>query len=120
MKREKQQLDMTQGSPAKLLVKFAIPMLLGAVFDLLYNMVDAIVLGKFVSADALAAVGATTAVTGMIIMLGFAFTQSISILIAQAFGAGGAQYGFGVDALVHGHAPFLGKADRAMSTWEGR
>lgn len=88
MKKDKRQLDMTQGNPAKLLVTFAIPMMLGAIFDLLYNMVDAIILGRYVSADALAAVGATTAITGMIVMIGFAFTQSISILIAQAFGAG--------------------------------
>lgn len=84
----KRQLDMTVGNPTKLLVAFAVPMMLGAIFDLLYNMVDAIVLGRFVSADALAAVGATTAITGMLIMVGFAFTQSISILISQAFGAG--------------------------------
>lgn len=86
--KQNRQLDMTVGSPAKLLIAFAVPLMLGAIFDLLYNMVDAIVLGRFVSADALAAVGATTAITGMLIMMGFAFTQSISILISQAFGAG--------------------------------
>lgn len=91
MKQKRGSLDMTVGNPTKLLVMFALPMLVGAVFDLLYNTVDAIILGRFVSAEALASVGATTSVTGMNIMVGFAFTQSISILVSQAWGAGDEQ-----------------------------
>ena len=52
-------LDMTEGSPIKLLVLFAIPMWIGGVFQLMYNLVDTIVVGRFVSIDALAAIGAT-------------------------------------------------------------
>ena len=51
--------DMTEGSPVKLILKFSGPMLIGNIFQQLYNMVDSIVVGKFVSKDALAAVGAT-------------------------------------------------------------
>lgn len=88
MRKNNGSLDMTVGDPTRLLTAFALPMLFGAFFDLMYNMVDAIVLGRFVSTEALASVGATTSVTGMIIMIGFAFTQSVSILISQAWGAG--------------------------------
>lgn len=80
-------MDMTIGNPTKLLVLFAIPMLIGSVFQLMYNMVDTIVLGRFVSAEALASVGATTSTTGMIIMWGNALTNGISILISHAWGA---------------------------------
>ena len=50
---------MTEGSPAKLLLSFTIPMLIGNLFQQFYNMVDSIVVGRFVGANALAAVGAT-------------------------------------------------------------
>ena len=50
--------DMTVGSPARHIIKFTLPLLLGNLFQQLYNMVDSIVVGKFVSEDALAAVGA--------------------------------------------------------------
>ena len=87
MRKDARLLDMTVGRPLPLVVRFAIPMLLGAIFDLMYNMVDAIVLGKFVSAEALAAVGASTAPMSMIIMLGNGLTLSFSVLISQAWGA---------------------------------
>ena len=87
MSRRSGSMDMTVGSPTKLLVVFAIPMLIGAVFQLMYNMVDTIVLGKFVSAEALASVGATTSTTGMVIMIGNALTNAVSILVSHAWGA---------------------------------
>ena len=60
MENEKQTVyNMTQGSPAKLLLSFTIPMLIGNLFQQFYNMVDSIVVGRFVGANALAAVGAT-------------------------------------------------------------
>ncbi|WP_432354659.1 hypothetical protein [Anaerotruncus rubiinfantis] len=51
--------DMTEGSPAKILWRFSIPMLLSVVFQQLYNIVDSIVAGQYVGMDALAAVGAS-------------------------------------------------------------
>ena len=50
--------DMTVGSPARHIIKFTLPLLLGNLFQQLYNMVDSIVVGQFVGEDALAAVGA--------------------------------------------------------------
>lgn len=87
MNQKRGGMDMTVGEPMKLLIVFVIPMLIGSVFQLMYNMVDTIVLGRFVSAEALASVGATTSTTGMIIMLGNALTNTISILVSHAWGA---------------------------------
>jgi len=87
MSEKKRGMDMTVGDPMRLLVKFAIPLLIGAVFQLMYNMVDTIVVGRFVSAEALAAVGATGSTVGLIIMVGNALTNGMSILISQAWGA---------------------------------
>ncbi|WP_029501668.1 MATE family efflux transporter [Lachnoclostridium phytofermentans] len=53
--------DMTQGSPTRLLVHFAVPMLIGNLFQQLYSMVDSIVVGNVVGDSALAAVGSTWA-----------------------------------------------------------
>jgi putative MATE family efflux protein len=79
--------DMTSGSPTKLLLKFSLPMLLGNVIQQLYNMVDLIVVGKFVGKDALAAVGATGSMIFLIIGLAFGLSGGISIVISQYFGA---------------------------------
>ncbi|WP_228352271.1 MATE family efflux transporter [Variimorphobacter saccharofermentans] len=79
--------DMTNGSPAKLILKFSFPMLLGNLFQQLYNMVDSIVVGKFVGKDALAAVGATGSLGFLIIGLAFGLAAGVSIVISQYFGA---------------------------------
>ena len=81
-------LDMTQGEPAKLLILFAIPMLIGSVFQLMYNMTDTVVVGRFVSVDALAAIGATSSTTSLLIMLGQGLTNAVSVVVSQAEGAG--------------------------------
>ncbi len=80
-------LDMTQGSPTKLLILFAIPMWIGGVFQLMYNMVDTIVVGRFVSIDALAAMGAASSTSAFIMMMGNGLTNGLSIIISQAEGA---------------------------------
>lgn len=79
--------DMTHGSPAKLIIKFSIPMLIGNLFQQFYNMVDSIVVGKFVDSNALAAVGATGSMVFLIIGLCFGLSAGISIVISQYFGA---------------------------------
>lgn len=79
--------DMTVGSPAKLLLQFSVPMLIGNLFQQFYNMVDSIVVGKFVGKDALAAVGATSSLVFLITGLAFGLAAGISIVIAQYFGA---------------------------------
>ena len=58
-------MDMTQGNPVQLMLAFMIPMLIGNVFQQLYSMVDSMIVGRFVGADALAAVGATGSLNWM-------------------------------------------------------
>ena len=81
-------IDFTEGPITSKLIRFSAHMFLGAVFLLLYGMVDSAVLGRLVSVKALAAVGATTT-TGMLIMhFAFALTNAVSIQTSQARGAG--------------------------------
>lgn len=79
--------DMTDGSPIKLILGFSIPMLIGNVFQLAYGIIDSWAVGRFVGADALAAVGATSSLTFLIIGLSFGLSAGISIVISQYFGA---------------------------------
>lgn len=80
-------IDMTEGTPLKLLVVFTIPMILGNVFQQLYTMVDTMVVGRFVSKDALAAVGATGAIMFLMISVIIGFTVGTAIVTAQNAGA---------------------------------
>ena len=59
--------DMTVGSPIKHIIKFTIPLLIGNIFQVLYNMVDTIIVGRTISVEALAAVGAAGAITFLIV-----------------------------------------------------
>ena len=81
-------VDMTKGRPLKQIVGFTIPMLIGNIFQVLYNMVDSIIVGRTISVDALAAVGAAGSI--MFLIVGFAqgFTNGLAIVVAQRFGAG--------------------------------
>ncbi|MBQ7774834.1 MAG: MATE family efflux transporter [Lachnospiraceae bacterium] len=80
--------DMTVGSPAAHIVKFTLPLLLGNLFQQLYNMVDSIVVGNFVGADALAAVGACGSMNFLFFSLSSGLAIGIGIIVAQFFGAG--------------------------------
>lgn len=79
--------DMTHGDPTKLLVAFALPMLIGSVFQLLYSMTDSVVLGRFVGAQALAGIGATGSTTFLMLALANGMTGGITIVMSQCFGA---------------------------------
>lgn len=79
--------SMTAGSPIKLILAFAAPMLIGNIFQQFYNLVDSTVVGKFVGADALAAVGSTGTLTGLTLCLCFGMTSGAGIIISQCFGA---------------------------------
>ncbi|HOX13660.1 MAG TPA: MATE family efflux transporter [Spirochaetia bacterium] len=79
--------NLTEGSETKEIILFALPMLIGNVFQQLYNMVDSIVVGQFVGKQALAAVGSSFAVLFLMIALIMGVTMGFTILIAQYFGA---------------------------------
>ena len=78
---------MTDGSIAKHFIKFSIPLMLGYVFQQLYNTVDSITVGQFVSVQALAAVGSTTSIQNMLIGLFMGFATGAGVIIAQHYGA---------------------------------
>ncbi len=82
------QLDMTKGSPFKLIVKFIIPVLLGNIFQQFYNMVDTIIVGRCIGLDALAAVGATGTISFLILGFATGLTTGFTVITAQKFGAG--------------------------------
>lgn len=79
--------DMTVGKPLGHIVRFTIPLLIGNVFQVLYNMVDTIIVGRTISVEALAAVGAAGAISFLIIGFALGFTNGLSIIVAQRFGA---------------------------------
>lgn len=80
--------NMTKGSPGKLIVRFTMPVFIGNVFQQFYNMVDAVVVGKFVGTKALAGVGATGTINFLIIGFLIGLTAGFTVLTAQKFGAG--------------------------------
>ena len=75
--------DMTNGSPAKLILGFAVPMLMGLLFQQFYSMVDTIIVGKFLGVDALASVGSTSAINFMINGFVIGVCTGFSIPVAQ-------------------------------------
>lgn len=79
--------DMTEGNILKELIMFALPLLLGNVFQLLYNTVDTIVVGHFVGKEALAAVGSTTMITNMVIFFFNGLSIGAGVVISRYFGA---------------------------------
>ena len=80
--------DMTKGSPMRLILGFAVPLLFGLLFQQLYSMVDTIIVGHYLGVDALAAVGATGSVNFLIIGFCMGVCNGFAIPIAQEFGAG--------------------------------
>lgn len=80
--------EMTHGKPLPLILGFCVPMLVGNLFQQFYSMVDAIIVGKFIDVDALAAVGSTGSVSFLIIGFTTGVTSGSSILPSQSFGAG--------------------------------
>lgn len=79
--------DLTVGKESKLIFQFAAPMLLGNVFQQLYNIVDSIIIGNFIGKQALAAVGASFPIFFALISMVIGFATGATIIIAQYFGA---------------------------------
>lgn len=79
--------DMTSGSPLKLIITFALPLMAGNIFQQLYTVVDTMVVGKALGVDALAALGATDWLYWMWLGMIQGVTQGFGILMAREFGA---------------------------------
>lgn len=88
MHMQNKTLDMTRGRPVLLMLQFAIPMMIGSIFQSLYSMVDTIVVGRFVGAEALAAIGAASSTVSLLMMVTNGVTSAVSIVLSQYFGAG--------------------------------
>lgn len=83
--------DMTQGSIVAQLIAFSLPLMLGNVFQMLYNTVDSVVVGNFVGTEALAAVGSTTMIVNILVFFFNGFSTGATVVIARRFGAGDRQ-----------------------------
>lgn len=79
---------MTTGNPLKLMITFAIPIMLTSLMHQFYNVADTYIVGKYISDDALAAVGAVGPMSGLLVGLAMGLTDGFSIPVAQSFGAG--------------------------------
>lgn len=86
--KNRARVDMLSGSPLKSIIAFGLPIFFGSVFQQLYSMVDSIVVGNYVGADALAAVGSSSTVSNCLIMAASGLTMGASVVVAQLFGAG--------------------------------
>lgn len=82
---------MTQGSIVAQLIAFSLPLMLGNVFQMLYNTVDSVVVGNFVGTEALAAVGSTTMIVNILVFFFNGFSTGATVVIARRFGAGDRQ-----------------------------
>ncbi|MBQ9328127.1 MAG: MATE family efflux transporter [Solobacterium sp.] len=81
-------MNMTEGPIIRQVILFSLPLMLGNVFQMLYNTVDMVVVGNFVGKEALAAVGSTSMITNMAVFFFNGFSVGASVVIARAFGAG--------------------------------
>ena len=79
--------DMTTGRPGKLILGFAIPVFIGSIFQQLYNIVDTMIVGRFVGVNALAAVGSTASIMFCVQGIAMGMTTGFGVMISQAFGA---------------------------------
>ena len=79
--------SMTSGTPGKLIFLFAIPLMLGNIFQQFYTMVDTMIVGQVVGVSALAALGAADWLVWMVFSIITGMTQGFSILISQVYGS---------------------------------
>ncbi len=79
--------DLTKGRESTLIIRFALPMLVGNVFQQFYNMVDSWVVGRYVGKEALAAVGTSFPVIFLMVALALGIGMGANVLIAQFYGA---------------------------------
>ena len=80
--------DLTTGRPLRLILQFAVPVLLGNLFQLFYNLADTRIVGSFLGDQALAAVGATNSINSLMIGLLMGLANGFAITAARRFGAG--------------------------------
>lgn len=80
-------IDLTRGNPVKLILLFALPIFAGNLFQLFYNIADTMIVGYALGDDALAAVGATSAISNLLVYFAIGMTNGFSLVVARFFGA---------------------------------
>ncbi len=80
--------DMTTGNETKLLINFMLPMLVGNIFQQLYNIADSIIVGQHVGSNSLGAIGCTSPITFLFFSICHGLGMGAGIMVAQYFGAG--------------------------------
>ncbi len=88
MKRSSVITDMTKGNETRLLINFMMPMLIGNIFQQVYNIADSIIVGQFEGANSLGAIGCTGAITFLFFSICHGLTSGAGIMVSQYFGAG--------------------------------
>ena len=79
--------DMTVGSPLKCLLLFSVPLLIGNIAQLLYSTVDSIVVGRYIGDAALSAIGVTSPILHLFLVLFIAVGSGVMVMVSQYFGA---------------------------------
>ena len=79
--------DLSTGNESKLIFRFAMPMLVGNIFQQMYNVVDSVIVGKFIGKGALAAVGTSFPIIFMLISFFIGITMGFTVVVSQYFGA---------------------------------
>ena len=87
MKTSKYELDMTQGSILKNVLRFAIPYMLTNMLQIFYNAADLVVVSRWPGSDAMASVGATSALTTLLINLFLGMSVGSSVIVSRHYGA---------------------------------
>lgn len=85
------ELDMTEGALLPKVLRFSLPLILTSVLQLLYNAADVVVVGQFAGAQALAAVGSTSALINLLVNVFMGLSVGASVVVAKGFGAGDAE-----------------------------
>ena len=80
--------DLTQGSPVRLILGFALPLLAGMLFQQLYNLVDTLIVGRFLGMEALAGVGATGSINFLVLGFCMGICSGFAIPVAQSVAIG--------------------------------
>ena len=79
--------DMTEGNIVWLLIQFSVPLIIGNLFQMMYNTVDSLVVGNFVGKEALAAVGSTTMIVNMLVFFFNGVSTGAGVVISRYYGA---------------------------------
>lgn len=84
---KKYEIDMTQGPLLRKILRFALPLMLSGMLQLLFNAADTVVVGRFAGSDSLAAVGTTGSLINLIVNLFMGFSVGANVLVARYYGS---------------------------------